>query len=147
MKWPEQWINLNFLVKFKQSQMENYCLLTEVHKDDCMSCTPVFEWYKRFGKGQEEVEDSEYPSRPSTSKTDTNIKKVKQTIQNDQCLSIWITAGMVKIDKGTVWQILHDQTNFVQKWTPKFSLCKNKNKNAKTLTPISWNEYKSSHIS
>lgn len=55
----EQRVNLKFLVKLKKSTTELHGLLTEVYKDDCMSCTQAIEWHKRFTEDQEEVEDNE----------------------------------------------------------------------------------------
>ena len=38
-----------------------------------MSKRRVYEWYKRFQDGREEVEDDERPGCPSTAKTDENV--------------------------------------------------------------------------
>uniref|UniRef100_T1IC57 Mos1 transposase HTH domain-containing protein n=1 Tax=Rhodnius prolixus TaxID=13249 RepID=T1IC57_RHOPR len=43
-----------------------------------MSKTRIYEWYKRFQDGRENIEDDERPGRPSTSTTDENVKKVKE---------------------------------------------------------------------
>jgi hypothetical protein len=51
-------------------------LQKKVYGDECLSYTQVFEWFKRFKEEWEEIGDDQRPSRPSTSKTDANIKKV-----------------------------------------------------------------------
>uniref|UniRef100_T1HJ97 Mos1 transposase HTH domain-containing protein n=1 Tax=Rhodnius prolixus TaxID=13249 RepID=T1HJ97_RHOPR len=40
-----------------------------------MSKTRIYEWYKRFQDGRENVEDDERPGRPSTSTTDEKREK------------------------------------------------------------------------
>ena len=43
-----------------------------------LSRTQVFEWFKRFKEGREEIGDSQRPGRPSTSKA--NIEKVGEIV-------------------------------------------------------------------
>jgi len=52
-----------------------YDLLKKVYGDECHYRTQVFEWFKRFKKGREEIGDDQRPGRPSTSKTDANIER------------------------------------------------------------------------
>ena len=60
---------------------------------------------KREGKRSETISA---PGRPSTSKTDANIKKVSEIFIQNRRLSIWAVAELIKIDKETVQQILHN---------------------------------------
>ena len=53
-----------------------------------MSKTRVYEWYKRFQDGREDVEDDERPGRPSTSTTDENVEKVEEMVMNDRRITI-----------------------------------------------------------
>lgn len=55
---------------------ESFKLLKEAFGDNCMSRTRVFEWYKRFLEGREEVEDEERCGRPVTSRNAENVKKI-----------------------------------------------------------------------
>ena len=50
-------------------------MLTKACAESAMSKTRVYEWYKRFQGGREDVEDDERPGRPSTSTTDETWKK------------------------------------------------------------------------
>ena len=63
---------------------------------------------KREGKRSEMISA---PVVPAHHKTDTNIKKVGEIIQQNHCLSIWAVAELINIDKETVWQILHNNFN------------------------------------
>jgi len=75
-------------VKLGKSATETYDLLKKVYGDECLSYTQVFEWFKRFKEGREEIGDDQRPSRTSTSKTDTNIEKVSEIVPQNHRLSI-----------------------------------------------------------
>jgi len=62
-------------VKLPKSATETYNLLKKVYDDECLSCTQVFEWFKRFKEGRKEIGDNQRLGRPSTLKTDANIEK------------------------------------------------------------------------
>jgi transposase len=53
-----------------------------------MKKTRVYEWYKRFQDGREDVEDDERSGRPRTSIIDENVKNVDKTIMNDRRITI-----------------------------------------------------------
>ena len=70
------------------------------NKESAMSKTRVYEWYKRFQDGREDVEDDERPGRPSTTTTDENVKKMKQMVMNDRRITIREVADDVGISIG-----------------------------------------------
>ena len=70
-----------------------------------MSKARVFEWHKRFRKGQIDLEDEERSGRLSTSKTIENIQKIKQIVRENRSLNIGLIATIVSIDKETIRQI------------------------------------------
>ena len=84
----EQRINVKFCVKLGKSAAETYDLLKKVYGDECLSRTLVFEWFKRLKEGREEIGDDQLPGHPSTSKTDANIEKVGEIVQQNRRLSI-----------------------------------------------------------
>ncbi|KAK4881706.1 hypothetical protein RN001_005025, partial [Aquatica leii] len=67
-----QRIVVKFHFKHGKTATETYNLLKEVYGSECLSRTRVFEWFKRFQDGRQDVEDDSRPGRPSTSKTDDN---------------------------------------------------------------------------
>jgi hypothetical protein len=77
----EQHIDVKFCVKLGKSATETYNLLKEVYGDECLSRTQVFEWFKSFKEGREEIRDDQCAGCPSTSKTDANIEKVGEIVQ------------------------------------------------------------------
>ncbi|GFX69366.1 mariner Mos1 transposase [Trichonephila clavipes] len=107
----EQRIVIKFLFKLRKTATQTYNLLKEVYGSECLSRARVFEWFKRFKDGRQDVEDDSRPGRLSTSKTDENVEKVASLIRFDRRLSIRAIAETVNIDKECVRQILHDNLN------------------------------------
>ncbi|GFX18014.1 ADAMTS-like protein 3 [Trichonephila clavipes] len=107
----QQRIVVKFHFKLGKTATESYNLLKEVYASECLSRARLFEWYKRFKDGQQDVEDDSRPGRPSTSKTDENVEKVASLIRSDRRLSIRAIAETVNSDKECVRQILHDNLN------------------------------------
>ena len=64
----------------------------EVHGHDTMSRTLLFEWHRRFKERREEVEDDHRSGRPSTSRTDENVERVRQKVRSDRRLSVRMIA-------------------------------------------------------
>ena len=62
----EQRVNVKFCVKLGKSATETYDLLKKVYGDECLFRTQVFECFKRFKEGREEIGDDQRPGRPST---------------------------------------------------------------------------------
>ena len=107
----EQRIVVKFHMKLGKAVTETYLLLKEVYGNECLSRARVFEWFKRFQDGREDVEDDARPGRPSTSKTDKNIEKIGNLVRSDRRFSICAIAETVGIDKECVRQILRN--NFI----------------------------------
>lgn len=64
-----------------------------------MSRTQVFEWFGRFKRGEMSLEDQSRSGRPSTSRTDENIEKIRQKINEDRRLTI----DQVSEETGVSW--------------------------------------------
>jgi len=107
----KQRVNVKFCVKLGKSATERYDLLMKVYGDEFLSRTRVFEWFKRFKEGREEIGDDQRPGRPSTSKTDANIEKVGEIVRQNRHLTIRAVAELINIEKETVRQNLHNNFN------------------------------------
>jgi len=107
----EQRVNVKFCVQLGKSATETYDLLKKVYSDKCLSCTQVFEWFKRFKEGREEIGHDQRHGRPSTPKTDANIEKVGEIVRQNRRLSILAVAELNNTDKETVRQILRNNFN------------------------------------
>ena len=87
-----------------------------------MSKTRVYESYKRFQDGREDVKDDERPGRPSTSTTDENVEKVKEMVMNDRRITIREVADDGGISIGSCHEFLSNvlgMTRRAAKFVPK----------------------------
>ncbi|EGI60444.1 FLJ37770-like protein, partial [Acromyrmex echinatior] len=59
-----------------------------------------YELHERFRSGRESIENNERSGRPSTSKTDENINKVREMLANNRKLTIRQTHHYWRRDVG-----------------------------------------------
>ena len=102
----EQRINLKFLVRLGKTPTEALKLLQEVYGNDTMSRTRLFEWHRRFKEGREVVEDDHRSGRPSTSRTDENVERMRQNVQSDCRVTVRMIADEVGMNSERVWRII-----------------------------------------
>jgi len=69
---------------------------------DTLKKTAVYEWHERFKSDHESVEDDERNGRPSTSKTEENINKVREMLINNRKLTIRELAEDLNIAYGYI---------------------------------------------
>jgi len=81
-------------------------LLQEVYGDDTMSRTHLFEWYRKFKEGREEVEDNHRSGRPSTSRSEENVQYVRENVQSNCCLTVRMIADDLDMNSERVWRII-----------------------------------------
>jgi len=108
-------------VTLGKSATESHDLLKKIYGDECLSRTQVFERFKRFKEGREEIGDDQRPDRRSTTKTVANIEKFGETVRQNRRLSIR-AAELINSDKETVRQSLHNNFNmkkFYSKMVPR----------------------------
>ena len=77
-------------------------LLQEVYGDDTISRIHLFQWHRRFKDGREEVEDDHRSGRPSISRTDKNVKRVR----SDCRLTVRMIADELGMNSERVWRII-----------------------------------------
>ena len=81
-------------------------MLQEVYGQETMSRSRVFEWHKRFKEGREEVEDDARSGRPSLSRTEDNVERVRQNMREDRRMTVRMIAYELGINRETVWKII-----------------------------------------
>ena len=96
----KQRINLKFLVRLGKTPTEALKLLQKVYGNDTMSRTRLFEWHRRFKEGREEGEDDHRNGKPSTSKTDENVERVRQKVRSDHRLTVRMIADELGMNSG-----------------------------------------------
>lgn len=97
-------------------------MLKKAFGDDTMSQPRVYEWYKRFQEGREDIEDDERSGRPSTSTSDENVEKVKKIVLANRRITIREVAEETGISYGSCEAIFVDVLNMKRvaaKFVPK----------------------------
>ena len=74
----EQRICMKFCVKTGKSVTETFEMLKIAFREESIGRTQTYEWYKHFKEGRTSVDDDPCSGRPSTSKTDDNVAKVRE---------------------------------------------------------------------
>ena len=80
----EQRASVKFCFLLGKSAAETAAMLQAAYKHAVMSKTRVYEWFSRFKSGQTSLEDGPRSGRPSTSRTDENIAKIKELVMEDR---------------------------------------------------------------
>jgi len=80
----EQRFCIEFCFLLWKTAAETVTMFPEAFKEETLSQTRVYEWFSRFKRGDMSLEDQPRSGRPSTSRTDENIKKIRDVIMYDR---------------------------------------------------------------
>ncbi|GBN28421.1 hypothetical protein AVEN_191013-1 [Araneus ventricosus] len=75
-----------------KTETETHEMLVKLYGVEAASKKCVFEWFKRFSDGTEDVEDEPRSGRPPTSTTPDNIERVRWMLADDRRLSLRMIA-------------------------------------------------------
>jgi transposase len=84
----EHRMNIKFVVKLGKSGNKIREMLVQVYGDNVMKKTAVYKWVKRFSEGRENVTDEESSRRPTTSRNEENIAKIRQIMRENRRLTV-----------------------------------------------------------
>ena len=84
----EQRICIKFCFKIGKSLRETYQLLQKAYGEGAMSRTQVFDWFRRFKEGRTSVKNDPRSGRPSTSRSEEMIAKVRTIVRNNRRLTV-----------------------------------------------------------
>ncbi|PNF30284.1 hypothetical protein B7P43_G15336 [Cryptotermes secundus] len=110
----EQRANIEFMCKLGKSASETQSALQQVYGDTALKKSAVYHWFSRFKNGQETLEDDQRSGRPSTSRTEKNIGKVRQLIRCDGRMTIAELEQEVGIFHGSIYTILSDDFKMIR---------------------------------
>ena len=119
----KQRINQKFLVRRGKMITEALKLLEEVYGNDAMSKTCLFKWHRRFKEGREEVEDGHRSGRPSTSRTDENVERVRQKVPSDCRLTVRMIADELGLNSERVWRIITEDLEMRRSAQKRYQGC------------------------
>ncbi|GBN62902.1 hypothetical protein AVEN_138396-1 [Araneus ventricosus] len=102
----EQRVNIRFCFKLGRTATETHEMLVKVN---AVSKKCVFEWFKRFRDGKEDVKDEPRSGRPPTSTTPDNIERERRMLADDRRLSLrMITKELKTRSLDSVSNIIHE---------------------------------------
>ena len=55
----------------------------------------MYKWYKAFSEGRESIKDEPHSGRPSNSKTDNNVEKVRALVRSERRLTVRMIAYLL----------------------------------------------------
>jgi hypothetical protein len=88
LKEQEQRLCIKFCVKLGRNGVETFEILRTAFGEQCLSHARIFEWHKRFKEAQDFVDDNPQSGRPTTSKTDDSVVRVRELIRANRRLTI-----------------------------------------------------------
>jgi len=117
----EQRICIKFCFKIGKTATETYQLLQQAYGEDAMGRTQVFYWVSRFKEGRIFVQSNPRSGRPSTSRNEEMIAKVRTIVCNNRRLTVREIADDCGISVGSCNVILTDDLHMNRVWQ---SLCR-----------------------
>ncbi len=102
----EQNAVIKFCFRLRRSATEIFKLVSKAYGDVAMSCLCVFALYSRFKNEQESLEDYVWEGRPTTSRTDENIKQVHTVVSMDCHIMHDMIVETLSIGKDLVYLMM-----------------------------------------
>ena len=97
----EQRIAIEFCFEMGKTATETYQLLQQAYGEDAMGRTQVFDWFRRFKEGRTSVKSDPRLGRPSTSRNEEMIAKVRTIVRNNSRLTVREIADGCGISVGS----------------------------------------------
>src|SRR5215469_15916158 len=104
----EQRVNIKFCVKLGKTATETLQLLRDAYGDEALSRARVFGWHRRFVLGRVSVKDDTRSGRPSSSRNEHNVVRIRDMIREDRTVTVCMLADALHINKSTCHQILRE---------------------------------------
>ena len=104
----EQSFCIKFCFKIGKNAKETNQLLHHSYGEDAMGRTQVFDWFCGFKEGRTSVESDPRSERPSTSRNEEMIAKIRKIIRNKRRLAVREIADDCGISVGLCDEILTD---------------------------------------
>lgn len=102
----EQRYAIKFCVKLNKTFTETQDLLKQAYGDEVLSRARTHAWHKAFKDGREDLEDEQRSGRPSTSKTDEDVDRVREFLNIDRRSSLREISEELNLTYYNVQQIV-----------------------------------------
>ncbi|UYV83427.1 hypothetical protein LAZ67_23000974, partial [Cordylochernes scorpioides] len=112
--FEEQRICIKFCFKLKKTATETHELIKEAFGDAALSCSRTFEWFTRFLKGREKVNDDQHTGRPRSLRCKENKLKIKLLIKSNRRISIKDLSSETGLSVGLCHQIVTEDLDMIR---------------------------------
>lgn len=109
--YEEQRTCIKFCFKLGKTATETYQMLRTAYGEEAMGKSQAFEWFSKFKRGVTSVKDENRLGRPTSSKTNKNIDRVREMVLNDRRITIRELSDALALSFGSVQSILKDDLN------------------------------------
>jgi hypothetical protein len=113
-------VNIKFCVKLGKTPTQTYEMLQIVCGDEALSHGSLFEWFKQFKDGHEDIQDDPRNGSPSTSRNADTISNVYEMVIRDHLWPLRMMVDELNINKEAIHQKIHEDlwkrkicTNFI----------------------------------
>ena len=113
---------IKFCVKLGESTTVTYEKLQRAYGGHSLSRAQVFRRHKSSLEGREKMEDEPHAGRPSTSKTENNVERVRSLVRSDHRLTLRMISSELNLNRFTIDEILTqdlDMRKVCAKMVPK----------------------------
>ncbi|UYV69545.1 hypothetical protein LAZ67_6003933 [Cordylochernes scorpioides] len=93
---------------------ETYELVKEAFGDAALSRSRTFEWFSRFLKGRESVNDDQHTGRPRSLRYEENKLKIKELIKSNRRISIKDLSSETGLSVGLCHQIVTKDLDMIR---------------------------------
>ncbi|GFX00337.1 protein GVQW3 [Trichonephila clavipes] len=105
----EQRCAIKFCFRLGHNATETFAKLQQTYGESVLSRAQVFRWFKALSEGRESIEDEPRSRRPSVSKTDENVVRVRDLVRSDRRLTVRIIGEELNLNHTIVHQILTNE--------------------------------------
>ena len=105
----EQRVCIKFCFLLGKTAAETVTMLRGAFKEEASSQARVYEWFSWFKRGDMSLEDQPRSGRPSTSRTDKNIKKILDAIMFDHRQTIDELEALTGVSWSSCQRILTEE--------------------------------------
>jgi len=110
----EQRVCIKFCFLLRKTAAETVTMLREAFREEALSQARVYEWFSRLKRGDMSLEDQPRSGRPSTSRTDENIKKIRDEIMFDRRQTIDELEAMTGVSWSSCQRIVTEELHMKQ---------------------------------
>lgn len=102
----EQRASIKFCFLLGKTAAETLTMLKSAYKEDALGKTQVYEWFGRFKSGLMSLEDLPKSGRPSTSRTEENVREIEAAVMEDRRRSITEVADLTGVSRSSCHRVI-----------------------------------------